>query len=69
VAKAPYKPGDLINLSRDFANLVRVGPFEVLRMMPLRDNAEDQYRVRGPDGRERVVGLHEIVEQGETQAS
>jgi len=30
--------------------------------MPSRDNAEEQYRVRGPDNRERAIGHHEIVE-------
>lgn len=61
MAQAPYKPGDLVNLTPDFANQPRVGPFEVIRMMPSRDNAEEQYRVRGPSGQERAVGDHEIV--------
>lgn len=58
---APYKPGDLVDLTNDFANQPRVGPFEILRIMPSRDNAEEQYRVRGPAGGERAVGHHEIV--------
>ncbi|KFC69230.1 hypothetical protein FG93_03276 [Bosea sp. LC85] len=59
-----YKAGDLLSLSPDMVNRPRPGPFEVLRVMPSRDNAEEQYRVRGPDGRERVIGHHEIVGNG-----
>jgi len=57
-----YKAGDLVDLTRDFANQPRLGPFEILRVLPSRDNAEEQYRVRGPDGRERVISHHEVVE-------
>jgi hypothetical protein len=60
MARAPYKPGDLVELTRDFANQPRVGPFEITRLMPSRDNREEQYRVRGPDGRERAIDHHEI---------
>lgn len=63
-----YKAGDLVNLTRDFANQPRPGPFEILRVMPSRDNAEEQYRVRGPDGRERAIGHHEITEDGDNSA-
>jgi len=59
-----YKAGDLLSLTNDMINQPRPGPFEVLRVMPSRDNAEEQYRVRGPDGRERVIGHHEIVGNG-----
>lgn len=59
-----YKAGDLLSLSPDMVNRPRPGPFEVLRVMPSRDNAEEQYRVRGPDGRERVIGHHEITGNG-----
>lgn len=58
-----YKAGDQVSLTNDFANQPRHGPYEVLRVMPSRDNAEEQYRVRCPDGRERVIGHHEIVER------
>jgi hypothetical protein len=64
-----YKPGDLIGLTHDFANQPRLGPFEVLRIMPQRDNAEAQYRVRGPDGRERAIEQHEIVESSDASAA
>lgn len=57
-----YKAGDLVDLTHDFANQPRPGPFEILRVMPSRDNAEEQYRVRGPDGRERAIAHHEVVE-------
>jgi hypothetical protein len=63
-----YKAGDLVALTNDFANQPRLGPYEVLRVMPARDNAENQYRVRGPDGRERAIDQHEIVGAG-TDAS
>jgi len=66
---AAYKPGDLVGLSHDFANQPRLGPFEVLRIMPQRDNEEAQYRVRGPDGRERAIEQHEIVESSEVRAA
>lgn len=57
-----YKAGDVVELTTGFANQPRPGSFEVLRVMPERDNKEGQYRVRGPDGLERAVGQHEIVE-------
>ncbi|KRE04309.1 hypothetical protein ASE63_25680 [Bosea sp. Root381] len=64
MSRAPYKTGDLVELTRDFANQPRVGPFEITRLMPARDNREEQYRVRGPDGRERAIDHHEIDESG-----
>lgn len=63
-----YRPGDLVELTRDFANQPRLGPFEILRRMPSRDGAEEQYRVRGPDGRERAIDHHEIVGGGRADA-
>ncbi len=57
-----YKAGDVVELTTGFANQPRPGAFEVLRVMPERDNKEGQYRVRGPDGLERAVGQHEIME-------
>lgn len=63
-----YKPGDLVNLTRNLANQPRLGPFEILRVMPSRDNAEEQYRVRGPDGQERAIGHHEIVDGRDNSA-
>jgi hypothetical protein len=57
-----YKAGDVVELTGGFANQPRPGAFEVLRVMPERDNKEGQYRVRGPDGLERAVGHHEILE-------
>ena len=56
-----YKPGDLVHLTRDFANQPRLGAFEILRVMPHADNEQRQYRVRGSDGRERAIGDDEIV--------
>lgn len=56
-----YNAGDLVNLTHDFANQPRPGPFEILRVMPSRDNAEKEYRVRGPDGRERAIAHHEVI--------
>jgi hypothetical protein len=67
MARPPYKTGDLVELTRDFANQLRVGPFEITRLMPSRDNREEQYRVRGPDGRERAIDHHEI--EGATSSS
>ncbi|WNJ89766.1 hypothetical protein [Bosea sp. 685] len=62
MASQPYKPGDLVNLEPGFANQARLGLYEILRVMPPRDNKEEQYRVRGPDGLERAIGHHEIAE-------
>ena len=61
IARPLYKLGDLVDLTHDFANQPRVGPFEITRLMPLLENGEGQYRVRGPDGRERAVDHHEIA--------
>lgn len=63
MARPPYKTGDLVQLTAGFHNQVRPGPFEITRLMPPRDNKEEQYRVRGPDGLERAVGHHEIEEE------
>lgn len=63
MARPAYKAGDIVQLIPGFANQSRVGSFEILRMMPVRDNAENQYRVRGPDGLERAIGQHEIDEK------
>lgn len=60
MAHPPYKLGDLVELTRDFGIQPRVGPFEITWLMPARDNREAQYRVRGPDGRERAIDHHEI---------
>jgi hypothetical protein len=62
MARPPYKLGDLVNLTTGFHDQARIGPFEITRLMPSRDNKEEQYRVRGPDGLERAIGHHEIEE-------
>ncbi|WP_332685644.1 hypothetical protein [Bosea sp. (in: a-proteobacteria)] len=62
-----YKPGDLVHLTRDFANQPRLGPFEILRIMPHADNTRRQYRVRGSDGRERAIDDDEIVADGQVR--
>jgi hypothetical protein len=36
-----------------------VGAFEFRRLMQARDNRGEQYRVLGPDGRERAIDHHE----------
>jgi hypothetical protein len=63
MARPVYKLGDMVNLTTDFSDRPRIGPFEITRLMPPRDNKEEQYRVRGPDGLERAIGYHEIVEE------
>ena len=63
MARKSYKVGDMVNLTAGFHNQVRPGPSEITRLMPPRDNKEEQYRVRGPDGMERAVGHHEIEEE------
>lgn len=60
MARQTYKAGDMVNLTAGFHNQARPGPFEITRLMPPRDNKEEQYRVRGPDGREWAIGHHEI---------
>lgn len=64
MARPPYKAGDMVYLTAGFHNQARPGPFEITRLMPLRDNSEEQYRVRGPDGRERAIDHHEIALAG-----
>lgn len=60
MSSAGYKIGDLVELTSGLFNTQRLGEYKVLRIMPPRDNGEHQYRVIGPDGRERAVDHHEI---------
>ena len=55
------KIGDIVHLSFGFADLSGTGGYEVVRIMPTRENGERQYRVRGTDGHERAIGQHQIV--------
>jgi hypothetical protein len=57
-----YKAGDFVSLIHDVANRPRPGLFEILRIMPSGNTAEEQYRVRGPDGRELAIAHYEVVE-------
>jgi hypothetical protein len=54
--------GDRVTLISDFGNQPRPGWFEVVRTIPSPDGPIEEYRVRGPDGRECVVHEREVVD-------
>lgn len=55
-----FKVGDRVSLSFGFYDQVAVGTYAVTRLLPTRLNGEPQYRVKGSDDRERVIGEGQI---------
>lgn len=55
-----YAVGDQVSLVFGFYDQNAVGKYAVTRLLPSLVNGEPQYRVRGTDDRERVIGEGQI---------
>ncbi|MGO4404421.1 hypothetical protein AB4Z10_09155 [Bosea sp. RAF48] len=55
-----YHQGDVISLSFGFPERPAVGNFEIIRVLPVNERGQRQYRVRGDDGLERAIEEHQI---------
>lgn len=64
-----FKVGDRVSLSFGFHDQSASGTYAVTRLLPARMNGEPQYRVKGGDDRERVIGECQIVMPGKAKSS
>lgn len=55
-----YKLGDRVGLAFGFHDQDAIGLYEVTAILPTRPDGEPQYRVKGSDDRERVIGEKQI---------
>lgn len=55
-----YQQGDVISLASGFLDRPAVGNFQIIRVLPVNEKGQRQYRVRGADGLERAVEEHQI---------
>lgn len=55
-----FKVGDQVRLTFGFHDQDAVGTYAVTRLLPTSDDGDPQYRVRGMDDRERVIGEAQI---------
>lgn len=55
-----YGVGDQVRLAFGFHDHDAVGLYEVTRLLPFQADGEPQYRVRGSDDREWVIGESQI---------
>jgi hypothetical protein len=55
-----YREGDVISLTFGFRDRSGVGNFQIIRVLPVSETGQRQYRVRGADGRERAIAEHQI---------
>lgn len=63
-----YAVGDRVSLAFGFHDTDAVGVYSVIRQLPFVAGNEPQYRVKGADNRERVIGEAQI-EGASRQAS
>lgn len=59
-----YHIGDRVSLAFGFHDQDAVGAYEVVALLPTRPDGDPQYRVRGSDDRERVIGEAQVGEPG-----
>ena len=59
-----YKAGDKVRLAFGFHDQDAIGTYDITALLPTRTDGVPQYRVRGGDGRERVIGEEQIGEPG-----
>jgi len=59
-----YHVGDRVSLAFGFHDQDAVGTYEVVALLPTRPDGDPQYRIRGSDDRERVIGEAQIGELG-----
>lgn len=55
-----FQVGDQVRLAFGFHDQDAVGTYVITRLLPTSDDGEPQYRVRGMDDRERVIGEAQI---------
>ena len=55
-----YQQGDVISLAFGFLDGPAAGNFQIIRVMPVNEKGQRQYRVRGADGRERAIEERQI---------
>ncbi|MGO4175531.1 hypothetical protein AB4Z16_25475 [Bosea sp. TAF32] len=56
--------GDEVSLAFGFFDRDAAGTYDVTRLLPTSLNGEPQYRIKGKDDRERVIGEGQIMGNG-----
>ncbi|TCR61894.1 hypothetical protein EV560_112236 [Bosea sp. BK604] len=64
-----FAVGDQVSLAFGFYDQAAVGLYAVTRLLPSRNDGEPQYRVKGSDDRERVIGEAQIERAGGNRTS
>lgn len=59
-----YHVGDRVSLAFGFYDHDAVGTYEISALLPTRPDGDPQYRIRGSDDRERVIGEAQIGQPG-----
>ncbi|SFB97254.1 hypothetical protein SAMN05428997_103168 [Bosea sp. CRIB-10] len=59
-----FKVGDRVSLAFGFYDQNAAGTYVVTRLLPTRANGEPQYRIKGGDDRERVIGEGQVIVPG-----
>ncbi len=60
-----YQIGDRVSLAFGFFDQDPSGTYEILALLPTRPDGDPQYRIRGTDDRQRVIGQAQIGEPGQ----
>lgn len=55
-----YKEGDVISLTFGVRDRSGIGNVQIIRVLPVSETGQRQYRVSGADGRERAIVKHQI---------
>lgn len=63
-----FKVGDRVSLAFGFHDQNAIGTYAITRLLPARMSGEPQYRVKGSDDRERVIGEAQIVVAGKASS-
>ena len=59
-----FKVGDRVSLAFGFHDQNAAGTYAITRLLPTRMNGEPQYRIKGSDDRERVIGEGQVIVPG-----
>lgn len=63
-----FKVGDRVSLAFGFHDQNATGTYAITRLLPTRMTGEPQYRVKGSDDCERVIGEAQIVVPGKANS-
>lgn len=63
-----FKIGDRVSMAFGFYDQHAVGTYAITRLLPARMSGEPQYRVKGGDDRERVIGEGQILRPGKARS-